>query len=64
MIKNYLKILLRQAYKHKGYILINVLGLTSALVCGIFGLAFLTLFTVSIPAAKTSLANPAKSLRE
>ena len=41
MIKNYLKILLRQAYKHKGYIIINVLGLTSALVCGMFGLAYI-----------------------
>ena len=40
MLKNYLKILFRQAYKHKGYILINLLGLTTALVCGIFGLAY------------------------
>ncbi len=41
MLNNYLKILLRQALKHKAYVMINVLGLTTALVCGVFGLAYI-----------------------
>ena len=41
MIKNYLKITLRNMLKYKAYLGINVLGLTVALACSILALAFI-----------------------
>ncbi len=41
MIRNYLKITLRNILKYKAYLGINVLGLTVALACSILALAFI-----------------------
>ncbi|ELR70355.1 putative FtsX-related transmembrane transport protein [Fulvivirga imtechensis AK7] len=41
MIKNYLKIMLRNMLKHRAYLLINILGLVVAVSCSIFAIAFI-----------------------
>lgn len=41
MVKNYLKIMIRNIVKHKGYMLINVSGLTVALVVSIFAITYI-----------------------
>lgn len=41
MVRNYLKIMIRNIFKHKGYVLINVLGLTVALVVSVFAIAYI-----------------------
>lgn len=41
MVKNYLKVMIRNIVKHKAYMLINILGLTAALVISIFAIAYM-----------------------
>lgn len=56
MIKNFIKIALRNITKHKGYSFINITGLA-------LGMACCRLITVSFQAVRAALANPADSLR-
>ncbi|PIQ21107.1 MAG: hypothetical protein COW65_11075 [Cytophagales bacterium CG18_big_fil_WC_8_21_14_2_50_42_9] len=59
MFKNYLKIALRNLWRHKGFSFINLFGLSVGLSLALI----IALFTVSIHALEAATANPANALR-
>lgn len=72
MLKNYIKIAWRSLLKNKGFTLINLLGLATGFAISLlivvyaryeFRILLLVLFTVSINAIRTAVANSIKSLR-
>jgi hypothetical protein len=59
MLRNYIKLALRNLFRQKVFSIINILGLS---IPGLVALA-IGLITVSVECLKASLVNPANSLR-